>query len=171
MKHRRANLYERAFENWLIDNKVRYIAIDEHKKKVFGRSKIKSFDFLLNPPAQRPIIAEIKGRVFKGKTLVRLAGLQCWVTSEDVDGLAGWQQVFGSGYVTAFVFAYRVASVDVDFDGRDYYDFAGQRYVFFAVKLDDYRRFMTLRSPRWRTVTLPAEKFRLCAVQMQKLVL
>jgi hypothetical protein len=165
------NHYERAFENWLVDNHIQYVAVDERKKSAFGRSKINSFDFLLYPPNQQIIIAEVKGRSFKGATLAKLAGLECWVTADDIDGLTGWQEVFGPGHITAFVFAYRTENVDVDFDGRDFYDFDGSRYVFFAIGLDDYRRFMKRRSPKWQTVTLPAEKFRRCVVQMQKLLL
>ena len=165
------NHYEKAFENWLIDNRIRYIVVDEAKKRVFGRSRIKSFDFLLYPPGQNVIIAEVKGRSFKGSSLVKLAGFECWVTADDVDGLAGWQQVFGPGHLAVFVFAYRLEKIDVDFDGRDFYEYNGCRYVFFAVKLDDYRRFMKLRSPRWKTVTLPANSFRQYAVQLQRLLL
>jgi len=164
------NHYERAFENWLIDNRIQYVAVDEHKKTAFGRSKIKSFDFLLYPPGGQIIIAEVKGRLFKGTTFAKLTGLECWVTAEDIDGLAEWQQVFGPDHLAVFVFAYRVENVDVDFDGRDFYDFDENRYVFFAVKLDDYRKFMKRRSPKWQTVTLPADKFRRCAVQLQKLL-
>jgi len=58
----------------------------------------------------------------------------------------------------------------VDLDGREVYDFDSGRYIFFCVKLDDYRRYMKLRSPKWRTVTLPADKFRGCAVQMQSIL-
>lgn len=165
------NQYERAFENWLVDNSIQYVAVDEHKRAVFGRSKIKSFDFLLYPPNQQIIIAEVKGRAFKGTSFAKLAGFECWVTAEDIDGLTRWQQVFGPGHLAVFVFAYKVAKIDVDFDGRDVYDFAENRYMFFSVKLDDYSQFMKRRSPKWQTVTLPAEKFRRCAVQMQKLLL
>jgi len=170
MKDFSTNHYERAFENWLIDHRVRYVAVDEHKKKVFGRSKIKSFDYLLYPADAQGIIAEVKGRSFKGTTLARLSGLECWVTADDVDGLAAWQQVFGPDHPAVFVFAYRMENIDVDFDGREVYDFDDNRYVFFAVKLADYRRFMKLRSPKWKTVTLPADKFRRCAVQLQELL-
>ena len=89
---------------------------------------------------------------------------------EDIEGLAGWQQVFGPGHTAVFVFAYKIKKIDVDFDGRDVYDFAQNRYIFFCVKLDDYREFMKRRSPKWQTVTLPADKFRQCTVQMQKLL-
>jgi hypothetical protein len=164
------NQYERAFENWLIDNGVHYVSGQEHKKTALGHLKIKSFDFLLCPPNQQKIVAEVKGRSFKGTTLSQLAGFECWVTTEDVDGLAEWQEVFGPGHTAVFVFAYKAEKVDVDFDGRDFYDFDGNRYFFFAIKLDDYRKSMTRRSPKWRTVTLPADKFRQYAVQMQKLL-
>ena len=171
MKNLGPNHYERAFESWLLDNRVAYIAIDETKKKAFRNAKIKSFDFLICPPNQHNIIAEVKGKLFKGSSLTGLCGLECWVSIDDVNGLAGWQEVFGPGHAAAFVFAYRIEKADVDFDGRDYYDYADNRYVFFAVSLDDYCRHMKRRSPKWRTVTLPADRFRQCAVQMQNLLL
>jgi len=125
----------------------------------------------LYPRNQQIIVAEVKGRKFKGTSFAKLAGFECWVTADDVDGLARWQQVFGADHTAVFVFAYRIENIDVDFDGREVYDFAQDKYVFFAVKLDDYRRFMKRRSPKWQTVTLPADKFRQCAVQMQNLLL
>jgi hypothetical protein len=149
-----------------------------------GRSKIKSFDFLLYPRNQQRrhqtvfpksdspqvIIAEVKGRSFKGTTFAKLAGLECWVTAEDIDGLSRWQEVFGPGHNAIFVFAYKVENIDVDFDGRAVYDFDNNRYVFFAIKLDDYRKFMKRRSPKWQTVTLPADMFRKCAMQIDELL-
>ena len=171
MKNFHLNHYERAFGNWLIDNHIQYIAVDEQKRAAFGRSKIKSFDYLLYPRNQQIIVAEVKGRKFKGTSFAKLAGFECWVTADDVDGLARWQQVFGRDHTAVFVFAYRIENIDVDFDGRDVYDFVQDRYIFFAVRLDDYRRFMKRRSPKWQTVTLPADKFRQSAVQMQNLLL
>ncbi len=170
MKDFSPNHYERAFENWLIDNRIQYIAVDDQKRAAFGRSKIKSFDFLLYPRNQQIIIAEVKGRKFKGTSFAKLTGFECWVTTEDIAGLAKWQEVFGTAHLAVFVFTYRIENIDVDFDGRDTYEFDANRYVFFAVKLDDYRRFMKRRSPKWQTVTLPADKFRKCAIQMQSLL-
>ncbi|MHC4912408.1 MAG: HYExAFE family protein [Planctomycetota bacterium] len=162
--------YERAFENWLIDNHIQYVLVDEQKRAAFGRSKLKSFDFLLYPSNQQVVIAEVKGRLFKGTSFEKLTGFECWVTTEDIEGLTAWQDVFGPGHLAVFVFAYKMENIDIDFDGRDVYDFRSDRYVFFAVKLGDYRKFMKRRSPKWSTVTLPADKFRECAVQMQNLL-
>lgn len=161
-----ANRYEQAFENWLIDTRAQYVAVDQNKRAVFARNRIKSFDFLLYPrrPDADIVIGEIKGRRFKGTSLAGLKGLQCWVTMEDVRGLLQWEQVFGKGYAGAFIFAYELRRIDVESDGREIYDFAGSRYVFFGVRLEDYRAHMTLRSPRWQTMMLPADKFRTCAM-------
>jgi len=165
------NHYERAFENWLRDNQIRYLSIDEHKRAVFAHQKLKSFDFLLYPCAGRIVIAEVKGRRFKGTTFAKLAGLECWVTTEDVDGLAQWQKIFGSGHEAVFVFVYRIANIDVDFDGREVFDFDVSKYIFFCVRLDDYHRLMKPRSLKWQTVTLPADGFRQCALDMSEFLL
>lgn len=170
MKNFHLNHYERAFANWLIDNRVQYITVDEQKRASLGRSKIKSFDYLLYPPGEPIIVAEVKGRKFKGTSFAKLTGFECWVTADDIAGLARWQLIFGPTHVTAFIFAYVIENIDVDFDGRDVYDFAENKYIFFCVKLDDYCENMKIRSPKWKTVTLPAESFRRCAVQMQNIV-
>ncbi len=167
MKDFTSNHYERAFENLLIDNHIKYVKVDEHKKAVFGQSKIKSFDFLLYPPNGQIIIAEVKGRIFKGTSLSKLTGLECWVTTEDVDGLREWQKVFGSNHKAVYVFAYKIENIDVDYDGREAFHFEANRYVFFCIRLDDYRQFMKQRSPKWQTVTLPADKFRECVAEIK----
>ncbi len=170
MKNFHLNHYERAFGNWLIDNHIQYVAVDERKRAALGRSNIKSFDYLLYPPNQQIIVVEVKGRKFRGTSFAGLSGFECWVTADDIDGLAKWQKIFGQGHIAVFVFAYRVENIDVDFDGRNVYAFDNNKYVFFGIRLDDYRAFMAVRSPKWRTVTLPADKFRRCAVQMQNLL-
>jgi hypothetical protein len=168
MKDSFPNHYERAFENWLIENRISYEAVDEHRRAAFGHAGVKSFDFLLYPREGRTIIAEVKGRTFKGASLSGLTGLECWVTTEDVDGLLKWQKALGPGHQAVFIFAYLARNVDVDFDGRDVFEFDANRYAFFCIRLDDYRRFMKRRSPKWQTVTLAADKFRQCAVQLEE---
>ena len=101
----------------------------------------------------------------------KLAGFECWVTIEDIEGLTKWQRIFGEGHRAVFVFIYKIENVDVDFDGRDYFDFDANRYLFFCIKLNDYRKFIKCRSPKWQTVTLPAEKFRECAVSIGEFLL
>lgn len=171
MRDSSANHYEKAFENWLIDNRIKYTAVDQSKRAAFGRVKLKSFDFLLYRQDKPVIIAEVKGRSFKGTSFEKLRGFECWVLADDVEGLTQWQKVFGDGHDAYFVFAYGIENIDVDFDGRELYQLGRRRYVFLAVNLDDYRKFMKLRSPKWRTVTLGAEDFRRCAIPLEQLLL
>ena len=71
-------------------------------------SKINTFDFVLYPPSGQIIIAEVKGRLFKGTSLAKLTGLECWVTTKDIDELTGWQKVFGPEHQVIFVFTYKL---------------------------------------------------------------
>jgi len=171
MKESAPNHYERAFEIWLLDHRVKYVPIDDRKRCALGGSHLKNFDFLVYPANGDIIIAEVKGRRFHGNSFTKLSGLECWVTTEDVDGLAAWQKALGTGYKGVFIFAHRSDKVDVDFDGRDVFDFDNCRYLFFAVGIDDYIRYMKQRSPKWRTVTLPAAEFRRCAAPIAELLL
>jgi hypothetical protein len=171
MDNHQVNHYEKAFENWLIDNCVKFTAIDQSKRAAFGKVKLKSFDFLLYRKNEPVIIAEVKGRIFKGTTFEKLRRFECWVLADDVEGLLQWQNVFGKGHEAYFIFAYDIENIDVDFDGRAVYESAGRRYAFSAIKLDDYRKFMKLRSPKWRTVTLGADDFRRCAIDLENLLM
>lgn len=165
------NEYEQAFETWLLDNRVQYISVDQRKRKIFACSKIKSFDFLLYRQDSTPLIAEIKGRKFRGTSLAGRTGLDSWVTMDDVRGLIRWEQIFDSSCEAVFIFAYKFEKIDVEPDGREIFEFGDDRYVFYAVLLDDYRDFMTVRSPKWQTVTIPAAKFREFAIPIRKLLL
>jgi len=169
MKEFPPNHYERAFENWLIDRRIAYVRADEHKRPGSPPESVKNFDFLLCPP-DRKVIVEVKGRTFRGTTLAALHGLECWVTQDDIESLQTWRQALGPGHEAVFVFVYRVAKLDVDFDGCNVFTYGPDRYVFFCIRLDDYCRYMKRRSPKWRTVTLPAEKFRESAIDLSTLL-
>lgn len=164
------NLYERAFENWLIDRRIAYVRADEHKRLGPAPESVKNFDFLLYPQPDRKVIVEVKGRTFHGATLAGLKGLECWVTLDDIESLRMWRQALGPDHEAVFVFAYRVARADVDFDGRGVFAYGSDRYLFFSIPLDDYCRHMRRRSPRWQTVTLPAEQFRRHATDLSVLL-
>ncbi len=164
------NHYERAFEGWLIDHGVDYVRASEHKRIGTARQSVKNFDFLLFAPLGRRIVVEVKGRTFSGNSLAGLKGLECWVTRDDVRGLGTWQKALGPGHEAAFVFAYRVVNPDVDFDGHEVLSLADNRYVFFCIRLEDYRQHMRRRSPRWQTVTLSAWHFRTCATDLSVLL-
>ena len=123
------------------------------------------------PPRPCPIIAEVKGRKFKGTSTKGLKGFECWVTLDDVKGLINWELIFGSEMEVYFIFAWQFENVDIEADGNEIYEFAQNQYMFYALKLDDYRAFMKIRSPKWQTVTLPAAKFREFATPARELLL
>ena len=170
----RGDKYEKAFQAWLLDNRVSYVPIDQRKRQAFARSNLKSFDFLLYDTSGNLVIGELKGRLFKGTSLAAMSGLQCWVTVDDVQGLLQWQQVFTAGRDNAlavFIFAYCFDNIDVETDGREVYDFDNHKWFFMAVNVQDYQKFMTTRSPKWQTVSLNANKFRELAIPAEKLLL
>jgi hypothetical protein len=160
MRDHSANRYERAFEDWLLDRRVQYVRSDEHRRLGSSYKSVKNFDFLLLPKPDRKVIVEVKGRTFSGTTLAGRTGLECWVTTDDIESLQVWREALGPDCEATFVFAYRVMKPDVDFDGCEVVASGPDRYVFFCVRLDDYLEHMTRRSPKWRTVTLPADRFR-----------
>lgn len=164
------NHYERAFENWLIDHRIPYVHCKEHHRPGPSDGSVKNFDFLLRPESGRKIIVEVKGRTFAGTTLAGLSGLECWVTRDDVKSLRMWKKALGPDHEAVFVFAYRVAQADVDFDGLEPLTLGADRYAFFCLRLDDYARCMRSRSRKWRTVTLAARDFRRHARTLDELL-
>jgi hypothetical protein len=170
MREPSRNRYEQAFEGWLLDRGVDYVRADEHRRLGPRRRAVKNFDYLLYPCPDRRVIVEVKGRAYRGTNPAARTGYECWVTRDDVAGLRAWQQALGAGHEAVFVFAYRIAAVDVELDGREVFAFDQERYLFFAVELDTYERHMTRRSPKWGTVTLPAHAFCEHAIDLSELL-
>lgn len=173
------NHYELALRSWLIDNGVRFLAVDQQKRKVFARNKIKTFDMLVYPagggsPGSRTLVVEVKGRLFKGAKLNVGVSLPNWVTKEDVIGLTRWEQIIARTEVrqrshAVFVFSYKFERIDVETDGLETYDFDNNVYCFFAITLDEYRKKMKQRSPKWQTYDLAAADFRGAAMPLAQL--
>lgn len=159
------NVYERAFEAYLRQRQMPYRAVDQSRRREFERCRVKSFDFALSTPGGL-LLADVKGRLFRGVSVVGFKGVQSWVTMEDIRGLRLWQKVVAEKEPAraGFIFAYRLSAADVETDGAEVYDFEGQRFIFVLVLLDDYQKAMRQRSPRWQTVYLPAAAFRRVAV-------
>lgn len=166
------NHFETAFAAWLGENRLTFVPVDQAKRAAFARCNIKSFDFLIYPRCcgKDVLLAEVKGRRFEGSSLERLTGLPCWVTMEDIRGLMKWEDIFGPGYKGYFIFAYEIAKPDVDLDRFRSFEFGDRRYVYLCIAAEEYSKAMRSRSARWQTVTLGAEDFRRCAVEIEKLV-
>jgi len=156
----RGTHYERAFEDWLGQRRLPYVAVDQAKKAMFTGSRIKSFDFIIYPPRGRTLLVDVKGRKLEVSSMRRGHLGQNWTTHEDIEGLGQWEEVFGPDYSAAFVFAFWLT--DADPGGPEYetaYRYDHRAYVFVAAELAEYRRSARARSAKWQTVYVPAKEF------------
>ena len=84
-----------------------------------------------------------------------------WVTTDDLDGLARWQDTFGPGFRAVIAFAY--AEVPLPFplpEENGAFAFRGLDYRFWAVGLDDYVAHLRSRGPAWKAVAMARAEFR-----------
>ncbi len=165
--------YEQAFEHYLRSNRIPYVAVDEAKKSLMpgngpparhrteaGRS-LKSFDFVVYA-ADRNLLIDVKGRMFgrTGRdTSLCNRRFESWVTSDDVQSLEAWQELFGSGFEATFIFSYCLRQQPPDALFEEVYMYNDRWYALREVTLRDYREAMVPRSPKWKTVHVPGEAF------------
>jgi hypothetical protein len=158
----RTNHYERAFEAYLQEQRLCYVAVDESRRAPLDEGRIKSLDFVVCGANGARLLIDIKGRRYPGgKPGHERRVWECWSTREDVAGLLRWGQQFGPAYQGLLVFTYRLSpEVLLPEDTPDLWSWRDNRYLFRAVAIADYQRSMRVRSPKWGTVTLPQTVFR-----------
>ena len=147
--------YEAAFEGFLRDRGIPYVAVDEAKKALFADAKLKSFDFVVYSKAGPNLLVDVKGRSCRNKT--SRSGFETWTTEQDVNDLMQWEQVFGDGFRAMFTFVYWIEAPLTPEPGM--YEFRGRWYLLMGVDLAEYRNHMRRRSAKWETVSLPAADF------------
>jgi len=158
--------YEAAFEAFLRSRGIPYVAVDEAKKALFSNAKLKSFDFVVYSKNGPNLLVDIKGRSAKATGKSARASFESWATEQDVADLIQWQQVFGDGFKAVLVFLYWIDPPLVPEAGM--FEHQERWYLPLAVELQAYRQHMRQRSPKWETVALPAEDFRLLARPMSE---
>ena len=153
--------YEAAFESYLQAKAWPYVAVDEAKKAAFGIASLKSFDFVVYSEAGPNLLVEVKGRKFPNTAGGRRSGRawENWVTRDDVDSMAQWQEVFGAGFVGMLVFAYWLQGPAAEAPFEDVHFFRGRYYAFVGIRCDRYVSMAKPRSPRWQTMTVPTRQF------------
>ncbi len=173
----RRHHYERAFEAFLRQRRIPYVAVNEARKALLppkarlrldgageAGPALKSFDFVVYGENTNLLI-EIKGRKVparKNPGSGRGGGrarLESWVTLDDVSSLRAWERLFGLGYEGAFIFVYHCEDQPPDGLFQEVIEREGRWYALRAISLDEYEGAMKTRSPRWRTVDLPTEAF------------
>jgi hypothetical protein len=158
----RGNPYEAAFEAYLQEQGLCYVAVDETRRSILGDTSVKNLDFIVLGPTGTRLLVDVKGRRFPGGTTNKPRYVwESWTTQEDIDGLTHWQTLFGAEYLPLFVFLYQVMpTAELPSDTPDLWRGKESTYLVRAVPLEDYRKNMRVRSPKWATVDLPAEAFR-----------
>ncbi len=148
--------YEAAFEDYLRQKGLPYIAVDEAKKALFAGAKLKSFDFVVYRPNGKNLLVDVKGRKLNPAN----ASLQNWTTREDIDDLRQWQEIFGDGFTAIFLFMFHWPARPETSPLKEMQLFHEKWYSTLAISVADYREFMKPRSQAWGTVHLPAKEFR-----------
>jgi hypothetical protein len=158
----RGNHYEAAFEGYLQDQRLCYVAVDETRRAFLGTTRVKNLDFIVYGADGARLLVDVKGRRFPGGPAGKPRRVwECWSTLEDVSGLERWAELFGPGYRGLLVFAYQLLpEVMLPEETADLWTWRGKRYLLRAVPVDAYRRHLRVRSPKWATVDLPGAVFR-----------
>jgi hypothetical protein len=157
----RSNPYEASFEAYLQRQGLCHIAVDETRRALWGRTAVKSLDFIVLGATGTRLLVDVKGRKFPGGPEGKPRYVwENWSTQEDIDGLTSWTQLFGPGCLALLVFLYRLGpQVSLDADTPDLWSWRDQRWLLRAVPLEQYRRHMKTRSPKWGTVCLSKASF------------
>lgn len=161
----RDNHYEAAFEAFLRARQVPYVAVDEAKRSLEGDGSLKSLDFIVSPPAGLSWLVDVKGRKFPGGEEQKTYWKN-WSARDDLRSMARWQELFGDGFLAAFVFAYLVLADRAPLPRGELFEFRGARYGFVAIPLADYVPHARPISERWDTVAMPTAAFRQLAVSL-----
>jgi len=156
MANRRV-IYEACFEDYLRSAGVPYVAVDEAKKAIFAGVHLKSFDFVVYSDAGPNLLVDVKGRKFPYRGGHRWEN---WTTRDDLDGLARWEEVFGSGFAGLLVFCYHLAQPQEAARFEVVHHFRGEYYGLVGVYQGVYADACRTRRPSWGTVSVPTAAFR-----------
>lgn len=156
----RANHYDAAFEAYLRDARIPYVAVDEARRALCGDGSLKSLDFIVYSPELGNLLVDVKGRKSGGATLPGRQG-ENWATADDLSSLARWEGLFGSDFRALLVFAYLLPKSTPAVENRAAaFTFRERQYAFYGVWVNDYQAAMRQRSPKWETVWVPAAPYR-----------
>jgi hypothetical protein len=157
----RRNHYEAAFEAFLRDARLCFVAVNESKRSTLEDEPVKSLDFIVTPHPEVQLLIDIKGRKFpSGNALRPRYTWQSWCTRDDVDGLGRWQEQYGPRSTALLVFMYSLQPlVEVPLGTADFWVWKKRRYLLRGISIDSYREAMRPRSPKWNTVHLRSADF------------
>ena len=154
--------YEQAFEAYLREKAIPYVAVDEAKRALSSPSvarapeALKSFDFVVYSENGPNLLVDVKGRKHSGRSG---KSLDNWVTRGDVESLQKWEKIFGAGFTGAFAFLYWCEAQPPDALFHEVFTNGDRWYALLAIRLSEYEAHLKSRSARWDTVNMPAADF------------
>jgi hypothetical protein len=152
----RRNHYEAAFEEFLRQRRIPYVAVDEARRSLLEQASLKSMDFIVHAANGEKLLVDVKGRRYP--TAGNGGRWENWVTGDDVASLLRWEEVFGGGSRAVFAFAYDIDEGH-EHDFEETFPHRDKRYAFFGVCACDYKAVMTSRSARWETFSVARKPF------------
>jgi hypothetical protein len=165
----RDNHYEAAFEAFLRDRRIPYVAVDEARRSLAADGSLKSLDFIVSPPGPTSWLVDVKGRRFPSGDEQKQYWKN-WSTRDDLRSLAAWQQHFGNGFCPLLVFAYHLVAERSPLEREQLFEFRGNRYGFVGVRLADYVPLARPISTSWDTVAMPTGPFRRAARPVEEML-
>jgi hypothetical protein len=160
---KRDNHYEAAFEAYLRERRLPYVAVDEGRRALAADGSLKSLDFIVSPRGRRSWLIDVKGRRFPSGD-GRKSYWRNWSTQDDLRSLALWQEHFGPNFEPLLVFAYHLVADRAPLPPDRLFYYRGGLYAFVGIRLVDYAAEARLLSPSWDTVFMPTAGFRSRAV-------
>jgi hypothetical protein len=166
---KRDNHYEAAFEAYLQDRRVAYVAVDEQRRSRIAAGSLKNVDFLVSPADGATLLVDVKGRRFPSGNAHKQYWRN-WTTWDDLRSLARWQDQLGEGSLALFGFIFHVVGERSPLEPERLFEHRGRRYAMLAVRVADYIQFARPLSAKWQTVSMPAALFRQAAVPFDELL-
>lgn len=164
----RDNHYEAAFESFLRERRLAYVAVDEAKRSRLPGMTLKSLDFIVSRPRGPSWLIDVKGRRFpagKGRQFWKN-----WSTRDDLRSLLTWEGYFGEGFQGILVFAYLIVGDLAPVPAAQLFEFRDALYGFVAIRRTHYAAYARCISPKWDTLAMPTARFRELAQPFETLV-
>ena len=166
---KRHNHYELAFEAYLRQQRVAYVAVDEQRRSLIAGGSLKNLDYIVSPSDSVSLLVDIKGRQFPSGTKQKQYWRN-WSTWDDLVSMAHWQDKLGTGSLALLVFAYEVVGNRSPIETTRLFAFRERLYAFLAVRTADYIQFSRPLSAKWQTVSMPTATFRQAAFPLDTIL-
>lgn len=167
---KRDNHYESAFEEYLRERRIAYVAVDEQRRSlVESDTTLKNLDFIVSPSDSVSLPLDVKGRRFPSGERHKQYWRN-WSTWDDLHSLARWQDKLAPGSCALLVFAFHVVGARSPVPAARLFAFRDRWYAFLAVRVADYIQFARPLSARWQTVAMPAPLFRQAAFSFDEIL-